>query len=156
MSNKSHAHGSIFKPYDSSTLTHTIKIKRNSETLAYVIKQGWEEINYVVGIYFSKTYPTKINIAEVVNKTGQSLKGKKLTLNPVKRDTIARIINIPAEARNTKAVTILVASIRLTPKTIMPIKIKLIPSTIHSIAMMFLLSLVISPNSLTTDFVGKR
>ncbi|MHA1593041.1 MAG: hypothetical protein ACTSUP_11315 [Candidatus Heimdallarchaeaceae archaeon] len=60
-----------------------------------------------------------------MNKTGQSLKGKKLTLNPVRRDTIARTIKTPAEVRYTKAATLLVESIRPTPKTIMPIKIKL-------------------------------
>jgi len=91
-----------------------------------------------------------------VNSTGQSLKGKKSTLNPVKRDTTASTIKILAEAKNTKAAVSEAASIKLTPKTTTPIKIKLTPSTIHSIAIMFLLSIDISPNPLTTDFVGKR
>ena len=37
----------------------------------------------------------------------RSLKGKKLTLNPVKRETIARTINMLAEDRYIKTVTLL-------------------------------------------------
>jgi hypothetical protein len=50
-------HDSIFKPYDSFTLT--LKINTQIKTPAYGIKQGLGKKNFVVGIYFSKTCPPK-------------------------------------------------------------------------------------------------
>jgi hypothetical protein len=46
--------------------------------------------------------------------------------------------------------------IKVDPAHKTPIKIKKIPSIIHSIVMIRLLSVVISPKFLTTDFVGNK
>jgi hypothetical protein len=84
------------------------------------------------------------------------LNGRKLILNPVKRETSVRASNPDEESRKTAFETGARGSMNATVATRSPIKIRATPSTTHSIVIIRLLSSLISPNPLTTDLVGKR
>ena len=97
-----------------------------------------------------------INIADKEKIIGHNLYGKKLTLNPVKSEIIANTNKKTAVRRKTKLEIILSWFKKVDPAHKSPIKIRKIPSIIHSIVMIRLLSVVISPKPLTTDFVGNK
>lgn len=88
--------------------------------------------------------------------TGQSLKGKKLTLKPVIRETTDRTLSTIKQSQYMALETAAVWSMNVAAMMIAPMKISDTPSIIHSIAMILLLSRDILPKSLTTDLVGKR
>ena len=106
--------------------------------------------------YLSKAHPTVISTAEVVNINGHKRKGRKLILNPVNIETIAKTTKNPDEVMYTPVETGLLGSMAVTRATKTLVKIKAMPSIIHSIAIIFRLSKLIFPNPLIIDFVGKR
>lgn len=67
---------------------------------------------------------------------GQSLKGRKLTLKPVNKETVAKTNNPMADSKNTAFDAVPAGSINVTVATRIPMKIRDTPSTIHSIVMM--------------------
>ena len=87
---------------------------------------------------------------------GHNLKGKKSILNPVKNEIIANTIKTVALSIKTKFEIMLSEPKKVAPEHKSPIKIKKTPSIIHSIVMICILSIVISPKPLTTDFVGNK
>ena len=96
-----------------------------------------------------------INNAQNVFTAGHILMGIILVLAPVKSDNIDIIIRKNIDIRRTISASWECKS----PKSIInklskPMKIKKIPSEIHSIIMINLLSLLISPNPRTIFLVG--
>ena len=100
--------------------------------------------------------PIRMSIAEAEKINGQSLKGKKSTLNPVNRDKTAMENNMKAIERRTILDNLLSVSILVTITVRSPRKISVMPSVIHSIFIIILLSNDMLPKSLTTFAVGKR
>ena len=101
--------------------------------------------------------PTNIRTPDNVNITGQSLNTIKFTLAPVNSERIVNPNKRIEQDRYTHCEDVLIPeSIRLTSITNTPINMSVIPSIIHSIIIMFLLSLLISPKSFTTPLVAKR
>ncbi len=94
----------------------------------------------------SGVHPNVINIADDVKIIGHNLKGKKFILNPVNKDTIAIIMRKHDDAIYVAIDMMFTGSITVTMIIRTPTKIKATPSTIHSIAIIFLLSWLISPN----------
>lgn len=87
---------------------------------------------------------------------GHSFIGIIGTLAPVKDERIAIITSTAEEIQKTIWGISVVTSPKIVTKiTSVPIKMKVIPSAIHSIFIICLLSLDISPNPLTIDLVGK-
>ena len=88
--------------------------------------------------------------------TGQSLKGRKLTLKPVIRETTDKTLSTIKQSQYMALETTFVWSMNVAAMMIAPMKISDTPSIIHSIVMILLLSLDIPPNPMTIDFVGKK
>jgi len=97
-----------------------------------------------------------MSIDEAEKISGQSLNGKKSTLNPVNKDKMAMENNMKAIEIRTILDNLLSVSRLVTITVRSPRKIKVIPSVIHSILIIILLSNDMLPKSLTTFAVGKR
>jgi hypothetical protein len=103
-----------------------------------------------------RSNPSTIRTELPVKIAGHSLKGMKLILKPVKRETIERRLRATTEIEYTTTETAEVRSMTVAARTTEPMDIRAIPSVIHSMVMMRLLSSEIEPNPFTTDPVGKR
>jgi len=95
-------------------------------------------------------------MAELEKTIGHNRKGRKLILNPVNNETTANTTTYPEEVIYTAIEIEFWGSMTVTRATKKPVNIKAMPSITHSMAIMFRLSGLISPNPLITDFVGKR
>ena len=106
--------------------------------------------------YTINIHPNVISAAELVKTIGHNLNGRNLILNPVNTEMTARTIRNPDELRYTMLETMLLGSMAVAIPTNRLTNIRAMPSVIHSMAIIFRLSGLISPNPLITDFVGKR
>ena len=92
----------------------------------------------------------------IVFITGHNFIGMIGTLAPVNTERIAIMKSIPDEIQKIiRGISVEISPKIVTKRTKIPIKMKVIPSAIHSIVIMCLLSLEISPKPLTMFLVGK-
>ena len=101
--------------------------------------------------------PCKISKPENIKITGHNLNGKKSILKPVNIDNTDIASNITNESIYTDfTMRLLLLLRRVTIITSNPTKIKVKLSLIHSMVIIRILSVLISPNPFTTEAVGNK